>query len=302
MWSARKIARLGMLLALATALHLFEAQLPALPIPGAKIGLANLVSLFVLYAWGFKEALLLSVMRQIVGSFVTGTLFGPTFLFGLSGGLLSIIVMAVIKSIGSRFFGPVAVSLFGATAHNVGQLLVAWALLGQAKIFYYLPYLLWFAIPSGALVGVTTVHLLPMIPSLTKATPQQSSVQRRNAWVTAASIALIALVIASGVFRQTGVVTAHTHAQVSMSGQVVMLLPLDQDQRHVFTTPHGGRMVIETSSGRVRVAESTCDHQVCVRTGWIDFSYQSIVCLPFQVIITLVGDQPIPSEFDAVLF
>src|SRR5690606_17757360 len=101
-----------------------------LPIPGAKIGLANLVSLFVLYAWGFKEALLLSVMRQIVGSFVTGTLFGPTFLFGLSGGLLSIIVMAVIKSIGSRFFGPVAVSLFGATAHNVGQLLVAWALLG----------------------------------------------------------------------------------------------------------------------------------------------------------------------------
>ena len=61
-WSAREIARLGVLLALATSLHIFEAQLPSPAHPGAKIGLANLVSLFALYAWGVREALLIAVM------------------------------------------------------------------------------------------------------------------------------------------------------------------------------------------------------------------------------------------------
>jgi len=118
LWGARDIARLGMLLALATTLHIFEAQLPSLPIPGAKIGLANLVSLFALYVWGFREALLLAVMRQLVGSLVTGTLFTPAFAFGLAGGLLSVAVMALFLQVGGKLLGPVAISLAGATAHN----------------------------------------------------------------------------------------------------------------------------------------------------------------------------------------
>lgn len=161
-WNARDIARLGVFLALATSLHIFEAQLPSLPIPGAKIGLANLVSVFALYAWGFGEALLIVVMRQLVGSLVTGTIFAPAFFFGLAGGVLSVAVMALALRLG-RALGPVAISLLGATAHNVGQLLAAWAMLGQAQVFYYLPYLLWFAVPSGALVGVTARRLLPFI-------------------------------------------------------------------------------------------------------------------------------------------
>ena len=160
-WSAREIARLGVLLALATSLHIFEAQLPSLPIPGAKIGLANLVSLFALYAWGVREALLIAVMRQLVGSLVTGAFLTPAFAFGMAGGVLSVVVMAGLLRIGGGVLGPVAISLAGATAHNVGQLLVAWAMLGQPQVFFYLPYLLWFAVPSGALVGVTATRLLP---------------------------------------------------------------------------------------------------------------------------------------------
>src|SRR5690606_29264444 len=111
-WSARDVARLGVFLALATALHIFEAQLPALPIAGAKIGLANLVSMFALYAWGFREALLIVVMRQLVGSLVTGTLFAPAFVFGLTGGGVSVAVMALVLRLAGAL-GPVAVAEVG---------------------------------------------------------------------------------------------------------------------------------------------------------------------------------------------
>ena len=92
---------------------------------------------------------------------MTGAFLTPAFAFGMAGGVLSVVVMAGLLRIGGGVLGPVAISLAGATAHNVGQLLVAWAMLGQPQVFFYLPYLLWFAVPSGALVGVTATRLLP---------------------------------------------------------------------------------------------------------------------------------------------
>lgn len=298
-WSTNDIARLGLLLALATTLHIFEAQLPALPIPGAKIGLANIVSLIALYVWGVREALLLTVLRQLVGSLVTGTLFSPVFAFGLAGSVLSVLVMALALLVGGRILGPVAVSLLGATAHNVGQLFVAWALLGQPQVFYYLPYLLWFAVPSGALVGVTVLRMLPVALGDLSATPAKG-VQRTLAWGTATALVLagVWLTVSLG---SSGVVGANPEARIAVAGSLHVALPLDRGDRYELHVPEG-RMVIETEDGRVRVAESTCRHQICVRTGWIERTNQSIVCLPFQVVVTVAGGTPQEFEYDALVY
>lgn len=309
-WSARDIARLGMLLALATSLHIFEAQLPSLPIPGAKIGLANLVSLFALYAWGFREALLIAVMRQLVGSLVTGTLFAPAFAFGLAGGILSVVVMAVLLAIGGRVLGPVAISLGGATAHNVGQLMVAWAMLGQPQVFFYLPYLLWFAVPSGALVGVTATKLLPFADLLLAPAPDgaahskpslgEARTHKRAAWATGTFLTVAGIAIAVALTWQPAAV-ANPTAKVTVAGEVHALLPLDHEGRHELVV-NGERMVIEVGHGRVRIVESTCPDQICVGTGWIEYTKEAIVCVPSQVLITVTGGAPPELEYDALVY
>lgn len=307
-WSARDVARLGVFLALATALHIFEAQLPALPIPGAKIGLANLVSMFALYAWGFREALLIVVMRQLVGSLVTGTLFAPAFVFGLTGGVVSVAVMALVLRLAGAL-GPVAVSLMGATAHNVGQLLAAWAMLGQAQVFYYLPYLLWFAVPSGALVGVAAKRLLPFV-SLAAGTDRAGAeaagrrlFELKAAWLTGTVLVAIGAGLALSTLWQPAAV-AHPQAKVTVNGEVYAVLPLEGEGRHELVLG-SERMVIEYRDGRVRVAESTCRNQVCVGTGWIGHPREAIACVPFQVLITIVGQSPSDTaepEYDALLY
>ena len=317
-WSARDIARLGVFLALATSLHIFEAQLPALPVPGAKIGLANLVSLFALYAWGLREALLIVVMRQLVGSLVTGTIFAPAFVFGMAGGALSVIVMALALRLGRRL-GPVAVSLMGATSHNIGQLLAAWWMLGQVQVFYYLPYLLWFAVPSGALVGVTARRLLPFIslvqpgeaPEAPGAAGNEPGVRARErfesraAWATGTALIAVGAFAAVSMFSQPAAV-AEPHARITVNGELHTLLPLEGEGSYELRVGEG-RMVIEYKDGRVRVASSTCPNQVCVRTGWIGHPREAIACAPYKVLITIAGGSAADFEaedpgYDAILY
>lgn len=290
--SAHDIARLGMLLALATALHTFEAQLPALPIPGAKIGLANIVSLLALFAFGFRDAVLLVVLRQIAGSIVIGTFLTPAFFFGLAGSLLSVFVMAAIRWLW-RGAGPVVVSLGGATAHNMGQLLVAWWLTGQAAVFLYLPYLLWFAVPAGALVGRLFELLLPYLRVSGAWTGTQTNefrpARRGKEWgMSVGIVALGFLVMLRGGGWHVGEIPVSAHAVVRVAGEEAHRIPLDSPRIEQISP----EMTLEIDTGRVRIAESACNHQVCVRTGWIASTNRSIVCVPFKTVITIEGEAP----------
>ena len=131
---AREVARLGIFLALGVALHVVEAQVPALPLPGARLGLANVVCLVALYLWGAREAVVLVVLRQVLGSLVTGTLLSAPFWFGLTDKLVSVSMMAAAAWAAPRILSPLGVSLAGAAAHNTGQLLVARVLTGQGAV------------------------------------------------------------------------------------------------------------------------------------------------------------------------
>lgn len=291
--TAQDIARLGMLLALATALHTFEAQLPALPIPGAKVGLANVVSLLALYAFGLREALLIVTLRQVAGSLFVGTFLSPAFFFGLAGGLLSVLAMQTVKWILPKS-SPVTMSLVGAAAHNTGQLVVAWWLTQQPAVFVYLPYLLWFAVPAGFFIGRLMESLIPYLRSagIWADDLEEGVPRRRRAEVgVAVALALVGgVILYVGAMEPAGEIGGIPVAVIRVDGDELVRLPMTADAReHIY--PRGGEMEIEVHDGAIRVSHSNCKNQVCVRRGWIRSTKESIVCLPFHTTITIEGDR-----------
>lgn len=147
----KKLARLALLTALMLVLGYVESLLPiAAGIPGVKIGLSNAVLLFALYLINEKSAALLMIMKVLLSGFLFAGL--SAMLYALAGGAASLAVMIAIK----RFIKDVSiigVSVAGAVTHNIAQLAVAWAVLGQAAVLGYAPVLIACAVVAGVLTG-----------------------------------------------------------------------------------------------------------------------------------------------------
>jgi len=162
MSKTKKMVQLSLLVAVGIALHVFEAMLPvlnALPVPGAKLGLANIVTLLTLVLLGYREALVVVLLRSLLASLVAGTFLTTTFYLSFAGALGSGLVMGLLYRFGRGHLSLVGISICGAVAHNVSQLLVAALLILQAGIFMYLPYLLLFALPTGYFTGLVVSYL-----------------------------------------------------------------------------------------------------------------------------------------------
>ena len=156
----KKFIRLSMLLALSVALNVIEASLPLFNgyIPGLKLGLANIVTLFIIYKFSLKDAFYVGILRVfLVGILRTG-LFSTTFFFSLSGVLLSIICMYLAKNLFK--LSIVGVSIIGSISHSIGQIITSILLLQMTSMIYYLPWLLLFSIPTGILVGIICKQLV----------------------------------------------------------------------------------------------------------------------------------------------
>ena len=148
---ARRVALYGMLTALAFILSYVESLVPViLGIPGVKLGLANLVVVIALYTLDLKGAFVISVVRIVLSGLTFGGLF--SMLYSLAGGLLSFAVMAILSR--KKLFGTVGVSVCGGVAHNIGQLLVAMAVLEAESVWYYFPVLLISGSVAGVLIGL----------------------------------------------------------------------------------------------------------------------------------------------------
>ncbi len=147
----RKITTLGLSVALALILSYVESLLPPLmAVPGVKVGLPNIVILFLLYRYGWKEAAAVSGLRLLL----TAALFTgfAAFFYGLSGAVLSLLGSALLKRSGR--FSPLGVSAAGGVLHNLGQIALAALVLDSGYIFAYLPVLLLSGTAAGALVGL----------------------------------------------------------------------------------------------------------------------------------------------------
>lgn len=148
---SRNVAAYGILIALAFILSYVESLITLpIPIPGIKIGLANLVVVTALFLMGPKQAFVLSMVRIILVGFTFGNL--STMMFSLGGGLLSWLLMAAAKQ--WKKFSVTGVSIIGGVGHNVGQILVAMRVVNSRALIYYLPFLIISGLITGAVIGL----------------------------------------------------------------------------------------------------------------------------------------------------
>ena len=159
--AGKRVAQYGLLVALALVLSYIAAQIPAFfVVPGMKLGLTNVVVLVALYRMGSKDALILNLVRILLVAFTFGNTF--SMLYSLAGGFFSYLAMLAGKK--SKAFSAVGVSVLGGVAHNIGQILVAMAVLETGKLVYYLPFLLVSGLAAGVLTGVLGGQLIRRLP------------------------------------------------------------------------------------------------------------------------------------------
>lgn len=146
--------------ALAMILSFVESQIPPLvAVPGVKVGLANIVVVFVLYKLGWKEAILISLLRVFLVSVLFGT--GASLLYSLAGAALSFAGMVLLKQTG--LFSYVAVSVAGGVLHNVGQIVMACFILQTDILKYYLPVLIISGVLAGVVIGMLAAVMIQRI-------------------------------------------------------------------------------------------------------------------------------------------
>ena len=158
--NTRRLTTLAMMATFALIMSYVESKIPTLvAIPGVKVGLANIVVIFVLYKFGLKEAVIISAIRV----FIVSMLFGNpvSMIYSLAGATLSLTVMFLLKK-----FTPlkeIAVSVSGGVMHNVGQIVVASIILDTNVVVYYLPFLILSGTIAGIAVGTAGALLIKRV-------------------------------------------------------------------------------------------------------------------------------------------
>ena|SRR5690606_4821512 len=165
MKNTREITILSMLLAIAIVLNVIEMQINIIPVPGAKIGFANIVTVIVLYMYGFRKASLVTLLRVLIVALLYRS-FTITFWMGLGGAVSSILVMGILK----HWFKihTITVSVLGAITHTVGQVVVAMVLSQTELLILYLPLMLLISVPAGILTGIIADRFLKSFSHVAK--------------------------------------------------------------------------------------------------------------------------------------
>ncbi len=154
----KRLTVLGILTAAALILSFIESLLPPIfsAVPGIKVGLCNIIIIFLIYRFSFLDAALVSIVRVVLTSALFGN--GIVFLYSMSGAVLSLGFMGILKKTGK--FSNVGVSVAGAVAHNLGQVIMAIFLLQTTKIAYYMIVLSLSGVLSGIAIGIISAYVL----------------------------------------------------------------------------------------------------------------------------------------------
>ena len=153
----KRIALRGCLIALAMILSYIESFIPFFSsVPGIKLGLANIVTLYALEVLGLKDTLIISLLRILLSAVLFGN--PAMMIYSLSGALLSILVMKLLS--GSGKFGLMGISVAGAVSHNAAQCVVAAVLLQNMSVIRYMPILILSGIIAGLVTGTVSGAIL----------------------------------------------------------------------------------------------------------------------------------------------
>ena len=161
--NTRKLTTLSLSVALAMLLSFIESQIPPLvAVPGIKIGLSNIVTVFLLYTYGWREAGCVSLVRVCLSSLLFGS--AVSFIYALSGAVLSFIIMILLKKL--PILSEMGVSVAGGVFHNAGQIICACIIMENAKISAYLPPLIISGTIAGAVIGVLSGLLVKKLKNV----------------------------------------------------------------------------------------------------------------------------------------
>jgi heptaprenyl diphosphate synthase len=158
--STRRLTLLALMVSLALILSIVESLLPInalIPIYGVKLGLANIITVIVIIFFGYKDALLVVIIRCVLASAFGGGF--SVFLFSVTGGILSTIIMAILYKRASKIFSLTGVSIAGAIMHNIGQIFIACFVMKTLSVLTYLPVLLISGIIMGCFIGLCSKYL-----------------------------------------------------------------------------------------------------------------------------------------------
>lgn len=158
MKKTRKMVLLANFLAIAIVLNIIESAIPVIPVPGAKLGFANIMTLVILYMYSFKDSAVVTIMRVLLVSILTAKLLNPVFFMSMGGAVFAMFAMGFFKK--TNFFGILGVSVLGSVFHCLGQVTIGIFVIGSTAVFLYLPVMLFLSIPAGALTGIIAQRFL----------------------------------------------------------------------------------------------------------------------------------------------
>ena len=160
---SKKTAYLGMFVTLALIASYVESLVPFyFGAPGIKLGLANLITVVLLYRADWKDAFTVSTLRILLSGFLFGNVF--SILYSFAGAVLSLLIMCLLRKI--EGFSILGVSISGGVTHNLGQIGAAIFLMENGNIIYYFPVLMVAGIITGLLIGIGSREVLKRVPSL----------------------------------------------------------------------------------------------------------------------------------------
>lgn len=158
----QKMAMLGLLTTIALTIFMIESAIPALvPIPGIKLGLANIVTLFVLLRYDWRDAAMVLVARIILASVLGGQMV--SFLYSICGGILCLTAMTLVNKFLKGHFIYLT-SVVGAVFHNIGQIVAAYVILHMRGILAYVPFLMISGVITGLFTGLACHFFNRYIP------------------------------------------------------------------------------------------------------------------------------------------
>ena len=159
----QKIVTLSIFLSISIVLSIVESFLPVIPIVGAKLGLANIMTLVILSLYGERDALTIVFLRVLLVGMLRGSIGNPGFFLSLGGGLSAYLMMVIFMRF--KVFSIISVSVMGSLGHSLGQIIVAIIILSTKELIYYFPFLFLIAIPTGFFTGTVAKKFIEITKS-----------------------------------------------------------------------------------------------------------------------------------------
>lgn len=161
----KKMVYMSLLIAMALVLGLFENMLPSIILaPGARLGLANIITVIALYTLDYKDTFCILILRIVLSCIFGGGI--SRLMYSISGGILSYCAMALLKKFFNKHVSIFGISIMGAAFHNFGQVIVAAFVMGNIGIMLYLPIMTIVAIVTGTFIGFTAYFCIRQLKKI----------------------------------------------------------------------------------------------------------------------------------------